>query len=357
MMKTSLALSWVFALSSVVTLSETCSFADDIPSVSEAWQSYVSALDKDTIQPDCMPRRDLPSPKQYVGTVFTVHGFTACPQQYDQWAKRLNQNGFAVYSFLLPGHGHKWRASGHDEIKTLPTPETFTQYSDLAALINQVAAQTPGVKVISGVSLGGTVALESVLLAPSLYDRALLSAPLLEIGNAAARTFLSQFSGILAKVTLPFPSCMKERKLGRAGVCEFEIKNAKAAKLYGKKVMSEVKVLAVQQNSQGHFTTQVQFIGVEQDQAVRNESVREVIRAFESLRTGSTASCVYRTPANHSLFSKYDIPWEDKFWMKSLLRDATELALGKASFTTQGASKSELGTSYCEAPPSLPKAH
>ncbi|MFO1184451.1 MAG: alpha/beta fold hydrolase [Bauldia sp.] len=306
------------------------------------WERYRSGLADGRLQPDCAPLAiEPPAGGQRRGAVFLVHGFTACPQQFFEWGGLLAERGWTVYLFLLPGEGRRRHPDGSDDLAAIPGDGDFGPYSELAQSINRVArnerlnaADPSQMKlVVGGLSIGAVVALEAAMLAPddARYDRAILFSPTFSFESFRVRV-LSPIATILDPKKLPVigqtglaraaPSfgdiltgwgegCERETVLGRAGVCRFTYGMVGTAQRYGTAALQ----LAASHRLNG---TAVQIVGVAGDPVASNSATYEVVRSL-----GQASACLYRSPANHSLLSRYDSPWENKFWLSSLLADAT----------------------------------
>jgi alpha-beta hydrolase superfamily lysophospholipase len=166
------------------------------------------------IQTDCMPKQ-WNTDQPYKGTILLLHGFTACPQQYFETYQHLNDAGYNVLAPLLPGHGldfnwvpvyendGPWYApwsrqklvnwKGDDVVDRLASSnDEFAAYVDR---LNAVMKEVPGERVVSGLSLGGAVAMLTGATTVSaddtpLYTRQLISVPLMDFGDAILSTVL-----------------------------------------------------------------------------------------------------------------------------------------------------------------------
>jgi len=78
-----------------------------------SWQAYVCSVIDET-DPKCWPQRRYSrcSGGATHGVVAFFHGYTACPDAYNDMADVLQDACLQVYSFLSPGHGHPLVADG-----------------------------------------------------------------------------------------------------------------------------------------------------------------------------------------------------------------------------------------------------
>jgi pimeloyl-ACP methyl ester carboxylesterase len=254
----------------------------------------------------------------------------------------LSAQGFEVLLPLAPGHG-RLRQGTQDDTRALPSFSTVPYerfVTDMNALMSEVRTPAGSVRVIGGLSLGGALATMAVQQQPSLYDRALIAAPFYESGNfwitAVARASERLRSTALRDVTETAwraageielgwgEPCELERRGGRAGICQFQVKHFASIVRLGANVLDAVRP----------GRTRIQWIGVEEDQAASNGAIR---RAYGAYGAGA-GLCFYRSPASHSLFSRFDNPMQDKFWLPSLLESATEFVVVGRSFETDGPS-------------------
>ncbi|HYX38340.1 MAG TPA: alpha/beta fold hydrolase [Oligoflexus sp.] len=82
---------------------------------------------------------------------------------------RQAQSGFDVYLPLRPGHGRKSDAS---------RAESADRYKTFVETMNAIARLAPrGDKVVAGISGGGALATEAVLVGADIWDRVLVYAP------------------------------------------------------------------------------------------------------------------------------------------------------------------------------------
>lgn len=306
--------------------------SEEASSENLGWQDYLHTLDGIPLQTDCQPRRfDPPAGVPVTGKVILVHGYTACPQQFFDFAKILAERGQVVYLPLLPGHGRVAPDPKHDNYQELPGENDWTRYADLAEQINALARADDLPTGIGGLSVGSVVALRAVLDEPSLYRRAVFFTPFFKAANA--KKFGLPFKLPLGSAVVPAlgrfgptkkllggwgPHCRVEIAKGRKGICTFRFDQLLATQTFGLQILKELHSLPLS----------VQFVGVEDDPAADNASIVSAIATLRSSGTPAHA-CFYAKGANHSLFSRFDAPDQHKFWLDSLLAAST-------AFLTEG---------------------
>jgi pimeloyl-ACP methyl ester carboxylesterase len=320
----------------------------------QRWSLHLRA-NWDGVQPNCRPTRMSPPARVPPrGAIMLFHGYTACPQQFYEWGRLLAEQGYEVFLPLSPGHG-RVRTGSMDDTRALPglSPEPYARFVDeMNSLMAQVRVPTGGARVVGGLSVGGALASMAVQRQPSLYDRAFIAAPFYESGtfwiNAARAASEQLRRGELRALTesawreageLPLgwgEGCEVERRGGRAGICQFQVKHLASVVRFGASALDQVRPQR----------TRIQFVGVEADQAAGNGAILRAARAYGV----GAGLCFYRSPASHSLFSRFDNPTEDKFWLPSLLESATRFVTAGQPFAIDGASL-EPGAPRCRIAP------
>lgn len=283
-----------------------------------AWQDYLKSLPMARIQQNCKPTHFKPQ-GQPKGTVVLLHGFTACPQQFFELATQvLVPQGFEVYLPLLPGHG-LLQKRGKDDHSEIPTAKNWEKkYGQLAQTIHRVMEQaSPGLRGISGLSVGGALAEYTVQKRPELFDRALILVPLLRFSAPLLRRFNHlpekyqpyARAATLNKMTrVPLSwgeGCFYERSQGRAGICDFTFGHLAGAAELGYETLTKATP---------RRTTLTQVVGVDGDQAADTPSARELANKL------GAQFCMYPKPIGHSFLSRCDSPGENKFWMPHALQ-------------------------------------
>ncbi len=287
------------------------------------WQEYVDSVSSETLQSDCTPRLvEAATDVAYQGTVVLLHGFSACPQQYFELAELLAARGFRSLIPLLPGHGRDYPDVNSDRPDGQPGPWTWRErYETFAERINGIIEYADGDHVLMGLSGGGAASLFINLHARDLYDRSLVVAPFFDIAggtvvNAAvagigAVPFVNQLSAT------PFGSaepCVKKREQGKAGYCRFEVRHVAGMKRLAHWTRREINARPLD--------IDMQIIAVEHDNSVSNERIAQLLYAH--MDNGKTTGCVYEDGVPHSMFSRYDHPGEDMYWLDSFLDSAVD---------------------------------
>ncbi len=286
----------------------------------EAWNNYVKSFQLSDYQNGCEPRKFLPAPGiKTVSKILLVHGFTACTQQYYEWAELLNQRGVAVYLFVMPGHGKKLLSDGKDNFSDFPSHNNFKDYSLLAELINKVAISDDLPSSIGGLSVGGAVALHAAAIASTPYEKVILFSPFFKMPTYLQRhlfgPIVGNIPGLRNKVIGWGAGCLYERSKGRAGICTFSVSDVYTTQLYGQYVISLTEKLSP--------TTMVQIVGINKDPGSDDTSTRKVARLLNYKNNPRVSVCFYPRGINHSLLSRFDTPDENKFWLPALLTNAT----------------------------------
>ena len=304
------------------------------------WDKYVKKTKQLSIQKNCEPTHFAPQPQiKYRGLVIMYHGYTACPQQYFEWARLLTQDGFHVLMPLSPGHGLVPKANG-DDVTLLPNiaemNNGFSKYSELVLTMNEIAKEAEGEKIIVGLSVGGAMATHATILEPNLYDRAIMFAPFYSIDDGFMREVLHILNAFKElPITDPIfkkrhswgQGCLDERRAGRAGICDFLLGNLAAAEQYGQDVISKL-------NPSAH--TQYQFVGSESDKVASVGHIKSTADTLAKLKPESVTLCLFKSGANHSLISRFDSPIEDKFWITSILKHGTQYVSNGTKFPDDG---------------------
>lgn len=301
------------------------------PKAKELWTIYVNnTIGSTRIQEGCKPRDVVPPANvEYRGVIILVHGYSACPQQFDELARSLSAAGYEVLLPLMPGHGHVatkavTTVGGHfqtsepfrDDIIDLPGVSTRNRYRDFALTMNQIARAATGTKVIGGLSVGGAVAARAAVEDPSLYARALLISPFFQATGRFVRDAVYAADHLLPSTRISWGAgCIEERTQPhpRAGICQFAIDNLQASIQFGQETLTMV----------GKIKNPVQVVGVEDDQAADNAAQAKAIGLVRG------KACYFRKPATHSLLSRFDSPHDDKFWLKAALA-------GTSAYLTEG---------------------
>ncbi len=308
----------------------------------ELWTIYVNnTIGSTRIQEGCKPRDVFPAPGvPYKGVAILVHGYSACPQQFDQLAKQLSSEGYEVLLPLMPGHGHvpavaKTTISGHiqssepfkDDIVDMPSVKTRNRYRDFALTLNAIARQeTTGARIIGGLSVGGAVATRAAAEDPSIYDRTLLITPFFQAAGFFLDNSLYVADHLAPNLRISWGAdCLESRQQPdpRAGICQFTIDNLQATIQFGQETMAMASKIK----------KPVQLVGVEGDGAADDSAQQKVVKMLPNAK-----ACYFRKPATHSLLSPYDNIHVDKFWLKAALAGTTEFVVSGKALPTAEAS-------------------
>lgn len=299
------------------------------------WNKHLKQEQSLSLQPACRSYAlspPLDRPKR--GNIVLLHGFTACPQQFEDQAPLLAAAGFQVFVPLLPGHGRPPTRQGdgwQDDLSDMPDEAHLQRYQVFAKTLGQWLESEPGLNLISGLSLGGSIAVSAFAQAPTVFDRALIITPFLDV------PFPQNLALFPANAWLPDfrrswgPSCEAERAAGRQGYCQYTISQAHASQRLG-------------QDNQTRLHSEyrpVQWVGVASDPAVSNQAL---IRTAKHM--SHTQLCFYPSQANHSLVSPYDGLEQEKFWLKALTRDSLAFLQNGTAFRVRGESE-EAGFPAC----------
>ena len=299
---------------------------DDLSSVGPTanlqWTAYVRETTAAKLQPGCVPFAVAPAPAvPYKGTALLLHGFSACPQQYVEVARRLSGEGYAVLVPLMPGHGRAYTTApgaATDATDQVVGDDKFRDYGVFAKrMAGIVAAAAPGKHVVMGLSVGGAVAASAAIQSPGTFSRVLLMNTFFDIASDFAALLTPVLSDIAPSYPYSWgPKCEEQRKLGRAGFCQFRITNLRAVQHFGQETLANV----------GKIAGSVQVVGVEDDPAASTRAIAQAAAAVP----GSSA-CFYEKGIPHSLFSRQDNPGVDMYWLPASLDQTTAfLTRGKA---------------------------
>jgi pimeloyl-ACP methyl ester carboxylesterase len=322
------------------------------PTAAQLWQKHV---DLETggkrIQRDCMPRFYPASTSiERRGMVMFFHGFTACPQQYFAISELLVSKGYDVYLPLMPGQGRvpdAGKNGDEDNHKDLPSTDNPAEYKDgdpendrlqyFVTSMNEIAAATPGERIIVGLSGGGALATGAAAEGQGLWARALLYAPYYK--NPGASGWIS---AMLDQIMPGFvndwgPECKANRQSeeGRAGLCMLTIGAVRAMTNYGVNAAKRIDQIKIP----------IQFVGVEADPTADNG---EIHRTFEKIPDRSRM-CLYPKGVPHSIINpKSDAPKiKNPYWVPAMQEDSV-------AFITEGKWFPESGSRATQADYGLP---
>lgn len=291
------------------------------------WDAYVlrTAQDHDAIsglQPGCVPQLHKSTSRRNVGTIMLIHGFTACPQQFENLIPLLTSKGYDVLLPLTPGHGYEPEINSKGEVKDYlgAMPLKKGLYDKYVKEMHDVMQATTKEKVLCGMSLGGAIA--SKIGSLGGYDRQLLAVPMVRAAGMLDQimTFARLNPFMNRKRQSWGPGCEVERNAGRAGICQFTAEIGATARNFGTSTVTKA------QHSAQEGTVAV--IYVEDDQAVNTVAVQNLALKY-GIGHDSKYICGMDKVVGHSFLSPYDNPTEDKFWL-------TEVTQKVAKFLTSG---------------------
>lgn len=128
--------------------------------------------------------------------VFICHGFGEHSSRYEAFGTALAEQGYLAFSHDHIGHGH----SEGERVQV----DDFSHYvRDVFKHIDEVAADNTGIPIFMfGHSMGGTIAIMSVLKRPSFFTGAVFSAPAVQPDPAKTSSCLV-FLGRIAAFVAP----------------------------------------------------------------------------------------------------------------------------------------------------------
>jgi len=333
-------------------------------SLDAQWDVYVKKVLADAphgLQQSCMPRRFKPTKGVTRGLAVLFHGYSACPQQFDELSPLLADQGFEVLVPLIPGMGNNFNSSGPlparwqcpldncngplDDVTGMPTePEDYIQF---VAQINAIAQETAVPRVVMGISVGASIAAyagQTVFNGAALYDRQLILNPMLDGANKVQEEALRALN--LNEFTRDHlwlgwgVGCRHERSLGRGGVCTFKVDNCMAAADFG--LNNTLHHLAMPTN------TSVAVVYDQGDPVVDTTSVRQLVTKYKAQVTaGSVQSCLLNFTL-HSMLSKWDNRGVNRWWMNELYCDMVNYLANDQPFILDAAiNKTEGDEHYC----------
>jgi alpha-beta hydrolase superfamily lysophospholipase len=107
-------------------------------------------------------------------TFVVVHGHGEHAGRYQNFAEWFSPLGATTYAMDQRGHGHSTGQRGH-------TPNLSALLDDIDAVVTRAREERNGPLVLIGHSLGGLIAIAYTLERPERVDRAIFSAPALQL--------------------------------------------------------------------------------------------------------------------------------------------------------------------------------
>lgn len=311
----------------------------------EVWNLMRAEHLKD-IQPQCEPQRYLP-PKGVSrrGLAILLHGYSACPDQYDVLGPKLAASGYEVLVPLFPGHGAKPLSMKPRKDDVEHVPRVGAGWGPFVSRVNELGSLFDGERVLVGLSHGSSLALRAIQKQPNLWGKAFLMAPKLTNETSFLKFMLSSPLHVLSINQLSESESMRtnpadyaDQKLlsmrsgwracsevdvhppaNRGGFCNFENRHALAMFDFGETVIKSSEAMAKQGVP---ISTQVQFVLSEQDKGVCNNATQRVLTAL--VASGALAQgCIMPEVVPHSMISTHDSPY-DKPWTRPLFESAVE---------------------------------
>jgi alpha-beta hydrolase superfamily lysophospholipase len=297
----------------------------------QAWDRHQAQALAKPLQEACKPWRVFPPAGVPIkGKVIALHGYSACPQQFWDLAKKLAPQGYATYMMLLPGHGGRTNAQGVNDVSDLPRDGEEDRYAEAAEEAVRIAQGDSLPTTLAGLSVGAVVALDAALRSPQSFRSLLLMSPFFAASNRIARRYALPLTGLLPFLKhKPFAwgeGCTRDMQHNRAGFCAFELEHLHTVQDYGTDVVGETQALPFP----------VQVIGVAGDSAASNQWTR---KATDRLASTQTSSCLYPQGTKHAILSRYDGYGVAKPWMTSLERGAVAFITRHKAMPSAGASE------------------
>jgi hypothetical protein len=258
----------------------------------------------------------------------------------------------------------------------MPVRNTWTQdYDSFVRQMNGIMNESSGIRAVGGVSVGAEVAAASVLDHPELYQRAILFSPFFKISEAKMKhaaesgawnrfvesltdSFKSKKASLIDWISNPKgllygisnqvqtwgDGCeVTERNLGRNGYCHFTLNEISANQYFGRTLIAGL--------SRIEKLPAFQIIAVEQDTIASTPEIHRFRKGIERATRGSSWICFFDHEANHSLLSRFDSPHEKKFWLPTLLRQATRFVTDGIPADTRGTYADEAHSPACALDP------
>ena len=299
------------------------------PQTRKLWNDYVSTLADKNLQDKCSPILVEPKlPNQAQGLAVIYHGFTGCPIQFINMAQELADEGWAVLLPLLPGNG---REPVFDQAKIQELEESFgkpasrivadgdasdlvkddfsdipqdtAEYYDYAERMTTIAKSFAGPRVIAGLSLGGGLAVATLIKgaelaesgSPNVWSRSFLVTPFFRApsiqGNLAPIVGAS-----VPNFGFGFGSNCEAGQLRndygkRIGICDFALGNIRTLQALGSQIGRQEQMQKIK--------VPVQVIGVANDNTSDNTAI---INAFSNVSADFANLCFYTDSVGHATF-------------------------------------------------------
>ena len=130
----------------------------------EACARFEATLQDDTAEVDPGSRSRLATPGHRTERAFVFfHGLGNAPPQFDLLTQRMVARGYAVYTPRLPFHGHQ------DRLTNAPAQLSVAQLVDATAAAVDLASGLADEISVSGISLGGVLAIWAAQFRPVAF--------------------------------------------------------------------------------------------------------------------------------------------------------------------------------------------
>lgn len=117
----------------------------------QGWKLHFNDVkSKGELQKGCEPYYKL-AKGNVKGSVMLFHGYSSCPQQYDELSVQLADKGYNVFIHLLPGHGkiaNKIDGKFTDESSGLPDVDSTIVYKNFAKNVAAILKDEPELKYL-----------------------------------------------------------------------------------------------------------------------------------------------------------------------------------------------------------------
>ena len=135
-------------------------------------------------------RKDGEAPK---GCVVVVHGYTEAAEKFRETAYYFLLAGYEVFLFQQQGHGFSWRAV--DDESLVHIGDFHDLVLDLKAFYDEVVDKEGSrPRILFGHSMGGGVSALFLEQYPEIFEKAILSSPMLELNSGGIPPALAVFA-------------------------------------------------------------------------------------------------------------------------------------------------------------------
>jgi dienelactone hydrolase len=323
------------------------------------------------------------------GVALFLHGFTACPMQFLPFAEKMSEAGYYALIPLLPGQGRAPTPMAGDQVfykgkkvRNLAAhygqflPREAKDYDDFLAKFNLLVSRVQGQRVVAGLSVGGAMATQAIVVAreqglADLYHRSLAISPYYgmpglylgrrdsdsvqgALANLLARPvgdtvyhaqkallIVAEKMGLMGEIPVSFgkmcyASICGDRsdicpqyatplqvKGGRDAICDFKLANIAALEHNGDSIRSRFMRML----EEGGSSTRHQIIGVEFDTSTDTAHILQLGEALIKSHPDQGRYCLYPSykgqKVGHVIFDLTEqpfaaMPWRDAFMRESL---------------------------------------